>query len=199
MPTPARVAVVPKEKGLLSIVEVVLPDPLPHEVVIKQFSSGVCHSQLHQIHNPRETPVVLGHESTGVVIAKGSHVSHVKEGDSVMVTWVPRNKADNPQPTRPATLKLPDGTTAVSQNVFTWADKTIADEQYVVRIPDDTAKDVTSVIACAVITGAGAVLYTAGVKKGESVAVFGVGGGGTLRNCRSEGGGRRPDYRRGSG
>lgn len=176
MPTPARVAVLPQEKGLLSIVEAVLPDPRPHEVVIKQFSSGVCHSQLHQIHNPRTSPVVLGHESTGVVIAKGRHVSHVKEGDSVMVTWVPRNKAANPQPTQPATLKLPDGTLAISQNVFTWADKTIADEQYVVRIPEDTVKDVTAVIACAVITGAGAVLYTAGVKKGESVAVFGVGG-----------------------
>ena len=176
MPTPARVAVVPQDKRHLSIVEVNLPDPGPYEVVIKQFSSGVCHSQLHQIHLPRTTPVVLGHESTGVVIAKGSDVFHVKEGDLVLVTWVPRNKAANPRITKAATLKLPDGTLAVSQNVFTWADRTIADEQYVVRIPKDTVKDVTAVIACAVMTGAGAVLYTAGVKKGESVAVFGVGG-----------------------
>ena len=101
MPTPARVAVLPQDKGTLSIVEVVLPDPRPHEVVIKQFSSGVCHSQLHQIHNPRTTPVVLGHEATGVVLAKGSDVSHVKEGDSVLVTWVPRNRAVNPQTTQP--------------------------------------------------------------------------------------------------
>jgi Zn-dependent alcohol dehydrogenase len=176
MPTPARVAVLPKDKGPLSIVQVILPDPGPHEVVIKQFSSGVCHSQLHQIHNPRTTPVILGHEATGVVLAKGSDVSHVKEGDSVLVTWVPRNRPVNPKPTTPATLKLPDGTLAFSQNVFTWADHTIADEQYVVRTSPDTAKDVTAVIACAVMTGAGAVLYTAGVKKGESVAVFGVGG-----------------------
>lgn len=176
MPTPARVAVLPQENGRLSIMEVVLPDPLPHEVVIKQFSSGVCHSQLHQMHNPRNNPVVLGHESTGVVMAKGSHVTHVREGDLVMVTWVPRNRLANTQPTQPATLKLPDGTLAVSQNVFTWADKTIADEQYVVKIPEDTPKDVTSVIACAVMTGAGAVLYTAGVRKGDSVAVFGAGG-----------------------
>ena len=176
MPTSARVAVVPKEKGPLLLVEVNLPDPGPHEVVIKQYSSGVCHSQLHQIHNPRATPVVLGHESTGVVLAKGNEVTHVREGDLVMVTWVPRNKTVNPRVTQAATLKLPDGTLAVSQNVFTWADHTIADEQYVVRIPEDTAKDVTAVIACAVMTGAGAVLYTAGVTKGESVAVFGVGG-----------------------
>lgn len=176
MPTTARVAVLPKEKGPLAIIEVVLPDPAPNQVVIKQYASGICHSQLHQIHTPRTTPVVLGHESTGVVIAKGSEVNHVREGDLVLVTWVPRNKPDNPRITQAATLTLPDGTLAVSQNVFTWADKTIADEQYVVRIPGDTAKDVTAVIACAVMTGAGAVLYTAGVKKGESVAVFGVGG-----------------------
>jgi Zn-dependent alcohol dehydrogenase len=176
MPTTARVAVLPKEKGPLAIVEVTLPDPAPHLVVIKQYASGICHSQLHQIHNPRATPVVLGHESTGVVIAKGSEVNHVREGDQVMVTWVPRNKADNPRITQAATITLPDGTLAVSQNVFTWADHTIADEQYVVRIPEDAAKDVTSVIACAVMTGAGAVLYTAGVQKGESVAVFGAGG-----------------------
>lgn len=176
MPTKARVAVLPKDKRELVIMDVMLPDPRPHEVVVKQFSSGVCHSQLHQIHMPRENPVILGHESTGVVIAKGGNVTHVKEGDSVMVTWVPRNRPANPLPTQPATLQLPDGTTAVSQNVFTWADHTIADEQYVVRIPDDAVKDVTAIIACAVMTGAGAVLYTAGVKKGQSVAVFGVGG-----------------------
>ena len=51
-----------------------------------------------------------------------------------------------------------------------------ADEQYVVKVPDTIAKDVTAIIGCAVMTGAGAVYHTAGVTKGESVAVFGVGG-----------------------
>jgi Zn-dependent alcohol dehydrogenase len=177
MPTHARVVVVPKEKGPLDVLEMDLPDPGPYEVVVKQFASGVCHSQLHQIHNEnRPNPVILGHESTGVVIAKGNEVTHVKEGDHVMVTWVPRNKASNPRFTVAATLKLPDGNLAVSQNVYTWADNTVADEQYVVKIPEDSVMDVTSIIGCAVMTGAGAVLYTAGVKKGESVAVFGVGG-----------------------
>ena len=176
MPTRARVAVLPQDKRELAVIEAMLPDPGPRQVVVKQFSSGVCHSQLHQIHNPRQNPVILGHESTGVVVAKGSDVTHVKEGDSVMVTWVPRNRAVNLLPTEPAALKLPDGTTAMSQNVFTWADNTIADEQYVVKMPENAVKDVTAIIACAVMTGAGAVLYTAGVKKGQSVAVFGVGG-----------------------
>jgi len=176
MSTRARVVVVPKEKGPLSVVEMNLPDPGPYEVVVKQFSSGICHSQLHQIHNDRTTPVILGHESTGVVIAKGKDVTHVKEGDHVMVTWVPRNKASNPRLAVAGTLKLTDGNMAVSQNVYTWADNTVADEQYVVWTPKDTVKDVIAIIGCAVMTGAGAVLYTAGVKKGESVAIIGVGG-----------------------
>ena len=178
MPTPARVVVVPAGEDThpqLRIDEIQLPDPGPHQVVVKQFASGVCHSQLHQMHRGRPASVILGHESTGVVMAKGREVSHVKEGDEVMLTWVPRD----PEISRPAeavTLQLADGTTARSQNVFTWADHTIADEQYVVKMPSGQKRDVTSIIGCAVMTGAGAVYYTAGVKKGQSVAIFGVGG-----------------------
>jgi Zn-dependent alcohol dehydrogenase len=140
MPTPARVVVVPEgaERPTLRVDEVQLPDPGPYQVIVKQYASGVCHSQLHQMHRPRPAPVVLGHESTGVVMAKGREVNHVKEGDM--------------------------------------ADVTIGDEQFVVKVPPDTKRDVTAIIGCAVMTGAGAVYYTAGVKKGESVAVFGVGG-----------------------
>jgi Zn-dependent alcohol dehydrogenase len=178
MPTTARVVVVPAgddSHPTLRVDEVRIPDPGPYQVVVKQYASGVCHSQLHQMHRPRPAPVVLGHESTGVVLAKGREVSHVKEGDDVMVTWVPRD----PDITRRAdavTLELADGSVARSQNVFTWADVTIADEQFVVKIPSSEKKDVTAIIGCAVMTGAGAVYYTAGVKKGQSVAVFGVGG-----------------------
>ncbi len=177
MPTPARVVIVPQESGArLRIDEVQLPDPGPYQVVVKQFASGVCHSQLHQMHRARPNPVILGHESTGVVLAKGSAVTHVKEGDHVMVTWVRRDGENATRRPERVTLNLADGTTAVSENVFTWADNTIADEQYVVKIDKKERTDVTAIIGCAVMTGAGAVYYTAGVKKGESVAVFGVGG-----------------------
>ena len=177
MPTPARVVVVPEgqDRPTLRIDEVSLPDPGPYQVVVKQFSSGICHSQLHQMHRPRPAPVVLGHESTGVVLAKGKEVTHVKEGDRVMVTWVPRDGENNKRQPIGASIDLPNGTTAMG-NVFTWADHTIADEQYVVAMPNDVPTDVTSIIGCAVMTGSGAVYHTTGVKKGESVAVFGVGG-----------------------
>jgi Zn-dependent alcohol dehydrogenase len=175
MPTPARVVVLPAGPGPLRVDEIDLPDPGPHQVIVQQFASGVCHSQLHQMHGARPMPTVLGHESTGVVLKAGSAVDHVGEGDKVMVTWVPRTPGID-RPAEAATLALADGTTAVSQNVFTWADTTIADEQYVVALADDVATDVTSIIGCAVMTGAGAVVHTAGVQRGQSVAVIGVGG-----------------------
>ncbi|MFN0093974.1 MAG: zinc-binding dehydrogenase [Dehalococcoidia bacterium] len=176
MPTPARVVVVPGTPGPLQIIDLKLPDPNPHQVVVKQFAGGICHSQLHQMHAPRNgNNQVLGHESTGVVIARGSAVSHVKEGDTVMVTWVPRDPAITRQPDN-IVLELGAGQQASTRNVFTWADNTICDEQYVVRIPSNTKMDVTSIIGCAVMTGSGAVYHTAAVKKGQSVAVFGVGG-----------------------
>jgi Zn-dependent alcohol dehydrogenase len=176
MPTPARVVVLPQEQAPLRIEEVRLPDPGPYQVVVKQFASGVCHSQLHQMHRPRTFNVVLGHESTGVVLAKGNKVDHVKEGDRVMVTWVARDRERNDRQPEPAVLELPDGSTVRSQNVFTWADHTIADEQFVVKMPNDVPTDVTAIIGCAVMTGAGAVYHTAAVKEKQSVAVFGVGG-----------------------
>lgn len=176
MPTPARVVVLPAEDGPLQVVDVELPEPGPHQVIVKQFASGVCHSQLHQMHTPRAAPVVLGHESTGIVLKKGAQVSHVDEGDTVMVTWVPRSAASASRNPEAAVLALADGSTAVSQNVFTWADTTIADEQYVVKVDSDIEKQVTAIIGCAVMTGAGAVENTAGVQRGDSVAIFGVGG-----------------------
>lgn len=176
MPTPARVIVLPADDGPLKVVDVELPDPAPHQVIVKQFASGVCHSQLHQMHTPRQSPVVLGHESTGIVLQKGSAVTHVKEGDTVMVTWVPRDANAATRDPDSAELKLADGSTAVSQNVFTWADTTIADEQFVVKVDANIEKEVTSIIGCAVMTGAGAVENTAAVKEGDSVAIFGVGG-----------------------
>lgn len=176
MPTSARVCVLPQEPGPLQVIELDLADPGPDQVVVKQYASGVCHSQLHQMHSPRQSPVILGHESTGVVIKVGSNVHHVKEGDTVLVTWVPRDAVHADRAPVSATLTLPDGQIARSQNVFTWADHTIADEQYVVKVSHDINREVTAIVGCAVMTGAGAVENTAGVKAGNSVAIFGVGG-----------------------
>lgn len=175
MPTQAQVVVLPQQQGPLNVEEISIPDPGPTQVVVKQFASGICHSQLHQMHNPRRGPTLLGHESTGIVLQAGSDVTHVEEGDTVLVTWVPRNSMEIDARPAAATLSTSFGD-AVSQNVFTWADHTIADQQYVVKADPSIAKDVTSIIGCAVMTGAGAAMNTVDIQPGDSVAVFGVGG-----------------------
>lgn len=176
MPTNARVVVLPPGTDRLHVRDLVLPDPGPHQVVLRLHSSGVCHSQLHQMQRERQAPLLLGHEGTGTVVATGRDVTHVAPGDTAIVTWVPRAPERGGRPPAATTLELPDGSTAVCQAVFTWADHTLADEQYVVRVPDTTPLDVSSIVGCAVMTGAGAVLNTAGVAAGDSVAVWGVGG-----------------------
>jgi Zn-dependent alcohol dehydrogenase len=176
MTTNARVVVLPKKPEPLQVIELKLPDPGPYQVVIRQYASGICHSQLHQMHRERQTPLILGHESTGIVTKIGSEVNHVSEGDTVLVTWVPRDAANTSRAPEGVSLSLPDGDTAISHNVFTWADHTIADEQYVVKVDSDINRELTAIIGCAVMTGAGAVENTAGVTAGDSVAIFGVGG-----------------------
>ena len=85
MPFTTRAAVHVKHGQPLDVTEISLPDPGPNEVVVELFASGICHSQLHQIHNPdTPTPALMGHEATGQVIALGTEVTHVREGQRVM-------------------------------------------------------------------------------------------------------------------
>jgi len=175
MGTTAQVVVLPKDDSTLRIEEIDLPDPAATQVLIRQYASGICHSQLHQMHRPRDTAVLLGHESTGVVLKAGAEVNHVREGDLVLVTWVPRNASAAAVRPMAAELNASAGV-ARSNNVFTWADHTLADQQYVVKVDPLIRTDVTAIIGCAVMTGAGAVINTARVQRGQSVAIFGVGG-----------------------
>lgn len=179
MKTPAAIFV---ESGKPMLVDDIdLPDPGPTQVLVRHFATGVCHSQLHELHRPNpQVPLVLGHESTGVVTAAGSEVSHVKEGDHVMVTWVQRNATrSTPRPT-PAVVtyrgqQINFGAPAFT-GTFTWSRDTVADQQMVVPLDSGVATDVTSIIGCAVMTGAGAALNAAHVRPGDSVVVIGAGG-----------------------
>ena len=85
MPTEARVAVVPEDSRTLRIETVELPAPGPHQILVREHASGICHSQLHEIHGPRTSDIVLGHEATGTVLETGSAVDHVSPGDRVIV------------------------------------------------------------------------------------------------------------------
>jgi Zn-dependent alcohol dehydrogenase len=179
MKTPAAIFVGTGQPMVIDDIE--LPDPGPTQVLVRQFATGVCHSQLHELNRPNPTvPLVLGHESTGVVSAVGDQVSHVKEGDHVMVTWVQRNATrSTPRPT-PANVtykgqQVHFGAPAFT-GTFTWSRDTVADQQMVVPLDKDVASDVTSIIGCAVMTGAGAALNAAQVRPGNSVVIIGAGG-----------------------
>jgi Zn-dependent alcohol dehydrogenase len=174
MSTMARIVVLPPGGEKLQIQSVRIPDPAPWEVLVEQHATGVCHSQLDHIAGADPArPLVLGHESSGVVVAAGDRVEHVEPGDEVLVTWLPRSRTRPPQPVR---IPLEDGDWAVTRNVFTWGTHSLADEQYVVKMPKGLSGDLVSIIGCAIMTGAGAILNCAEVKAGESVAVWGVGG-----------------------
>ena len=132
-----RAAIQLEHNGPLTVDEIELPDPDDDQVIVKQFASGICHSQLHQMHNPNLVrPLLLGHESTGVVVAKGSNVSHVREGDHVMVTWVPRDGHEGMDPPTQGAMAY-GGKTASWQASPTWAEATIAHQQYVVPLDHD--------------------------------------------------------------
>ncbi|MFQ5682977.1 MAG: zinc-binding dehydrogenase [Candidatus Binatia bacterium] len=188
MPVTSRAAVLVEPTKPLVVDEVTFPDPGPDQVLVKLFASGICHSQLHQIYRPAEAwargrlPTLLGHESTGVVVARGRDVSHVKEGDHVITTWIDRNNAEGKLPPvshalnqRPPILATWRGKPVVA-SAATWAAHLLASERVVLPLGDDVPTDVTSIIGCAVPTGTGAIVNTLQVRAGASIAIFGAGG-----------------------
>ena len=192
MKTPAAIYV---EAGKPMVIDDIdLPDPGPTHVMVKQYATGVCHSQLHELDRPNAAvPLVLGHEATGVVTAVGSDVTHVREGDNVMVTWVPRGASPNVPPPTPAAISY-RGTplnvgAPVATGVFTWAESIEVDQQMVVKLDPGVATDVTSVIGCAVMTGCGAAVNAAMVRPNSACAIIGAGGVGLsiIQGCANAG------------
>jgi Zn-dependent alcohol dehydrogenase len=186
MSTKCRAAILLEPNQPLIVDEVELADPAPDQVLVKLFASGVCHSQIHTMRRParpgQPLPALLGHESTGVVAARGRDVRHVREGDHVITTWVDRDNSTTNQPLvahalndRAQSIASWRGT-EVSHSAATWAEYAVAQERMVIALPKDVPTDVTAVIGCAVMTGAGAIVNTLCVRAGQSVAVFGAGG-----------------------
>jgi Zn-dependent alcohol dehydrogenase len=182
----ARAAILVEPNKPLVVDEVELPEPAPDQVLVKLLASGVCHSQIHTMRRPprpgQRLPALLGHESTGVVIAKGRDVKHVKEDDHVITTWVDRDNSTTDQPLVAHALNDRGQFVAkwrgeeVSHSAATWAEYALAQERMVVAMPNGVPTDVTAIVGCAVMTGAGAIVNTLQVRPGESVAVFGAGG-----------------------
>jgi S-(hydroxymethyl)glutathione dehydrogenase/alcohol dehydrogenase len=138
-------------------------------------------------------PLVLGDEGAGIVDAVGPGVSRLRPGDHVILSWAPTcgrcHFCVSGRPVlcedRPPDSRLRDGTTRMSlrgQLVFqfgsvaTFASVTIVPEECAVRVRDDLPLEVAALIGCSVMTGVGAVVNTAALRPGQSLAVFGCGG-----------------------
>ncbi len=176
----------------LVIEDVTLDPPQAGEVRVQIAATGICHSDLHLISGEwgGQTPVVAGHESSGVVLELGPGVTRFKPTDRVLVTLIRSCGrcfyclAGHPQRCetiwpldRESRLHNRDGV-ALRHGLRTasFAEEVVVDESQLVRLPDDVPMDVAALLACGVITGAGAVLNTAQVKAGSSVVVIGTGG-----------------------
>jgi S-(hydroxymethyl)glutathione dehydrogenase / alcohol dehydrogenase len=181
------------------VTEVELAPPGPGEVEVAVTAAGVCHSDLHLVRGewPYPTPVVLGHEGSGIVAAVGAGVTALAPGDHVVLSWVPAcGRCRYCRLGRPAQCQLAaeviapggvlyDGTSRLRAGgepayhylgVSSFAERVVVPESGAVRVRDDAPLELAALVGCAVATGVGAVRNTAAVPAGATVAVIGCGG-----------------------
>jgi S-(hydroxymethyl)glutathione dehydrogenase/alcohol dehydrogenase len=194
----------------LAIENIDIDKPGPREVLIRTKATGVCHSDLHFVEGlwPSRLPLLLGHESAGVVEAVGSQVQYVQPGDHVITCLsVFCGHCDYCLEGRPAlcggreTMRQkgePPRISAGGAPIFQFAhlggfaEQLLVHEHAVVKVRKDVPLDRAALIGCSVTTGVGSVLRTARVEAGETVAVIGCGGIGlsTVNGAAIAGAGR---------
>jgi len=182
----------------LSIDDVELEGPGHGEVLVRVSAAGLCHSDLSVINGdrPRPTPMALGHEAAGVVEELGPGVYDLKKGDHVVMVFVPSCGTCLPcAEGRPALCE--PGATANGQGtllsgarrlkrdgqplhhhlgISAFANYATVSRRSLVKIDPDLPLDEAALFGCAVLTGVGAVVNTAKVSPGSTVAVVGLGG-----------------------
>src|SRR2546428_610250 len=192
-----RASVLFEQRTPLKVEDVELEGPRAGEVRVRMVASGVCHSCLHAADGSWKNvpmPIVLGDEGAGVVDGVGSGVQTLKPGDHVILSWAPTcgrchycviGRPNLCEQRRPGQGVLLDGTTRMSVggrpvyqygHVATYASVTVVAESSAIAIDKDMPLDRAALIGCSVMTGVGAVINTAAVPPGASMAVFGVGG-----------------------
>ncbi len=183
--------VVARAKGApVSIETIVIPDPGPGEAVVAIQACGVCHTDLHYREGGinDEFPFLLGHEAAGIVEAVGADVTDVQPGDFVILNWRAVcghcRACLRAQPwycfaTHNATQKmtLTDGTElSAALGIGAFADKTLVAAGQCTKVDPAAPATAAGLLGCGVMAGIGAAINTAGVTRGQSVAVFGCGG-----------------------
>ncbi|MEU9478336.1 Zn-dependent alcohol dehydrogenase [Streptomyces sp. NPDC048191] len=203
-----RAAVLPAIGAPLEITGIDLPDPGPGQVRVRLAAAGVCHSDLSLSNGTMRVPVpaVLGHEGAGTVVAVGEGVTHVTAGDPVVLNWAPSCGrchacalgevwlcANALNGAADVHARTTDGTELhPGLNVAAFAEETVVSASCVLPLPEGVPLVDAALLGCAVLTGYGAVHHSARVRRGETVAVFGVGGVGlaTLQSARIAGASR---------
>jgi len=182
--------VVSAAKGApVSLRTILVPDPGPGEALVRVQACGVCHTDLHYREGAinDDFPFLLGHEAAGVVEKVGDDVDNVSEGDFVILAWrAPCGTCRSCRRGRPwycfdsrnasQKMTLDDGTPlSPALGIGAFADVTLVAADQAVRVPA-TRPEVAGLIGCGVMAGLGAAMYTGGVSRGDTVAVFGCGG-----------------------
>jgi S-(hydroxymethyl)glutathione dehydrogenase/alcohol dehydrogenase len=189
-----KAAVLRQVNEPLEIEDIQHGDPGPREVLIRTVAAGVCHSDMHFVNGsyPHQMPVVLGHESAGVVEAVGADVTYVKPGDHVITCLSafcghcehcltghmslcnePELQRASDQPSRLAK----DGERVEQfMNLSSFAEYMLVHEHAIAKIREDMPLDRAALIGCGVTTGVGAVIHTAAIEPGTNVAIIGCGG-----------------------
>ncbi|WP_346911029.1 zinc-dependent alcohol dehydrogenase family protein [uncultured Roseibium sp.] len=182
----------------ISVCEVDLDGPRDGEVLVEIAAAGLCHSDLSVVNGdrPRQLPLVMGHESAGIVRAVGPDVERFEPGDHVISVFVPSCGHCGPcRSGRPAlcepgaaangTGMLIGGGSRLSRNgetlyhmtgVSCFAEYAVVSQNSLVKIDSSVPLDIAALMGCAVLTGAGAVFNTGDVCPGCSTAVVGLGG-----------------------
>ncbi len=192
-----KAAVMRAPNAPLSIEEVSVSKPGPREVLVRLKAVGVCHSDVHFWTGdfPAELPVILGHESAGVVEEVGSMVSAVKPGDHVISILSPfcgtceycltghmsvchtvNREHFQRAPTEAPRLAIGKEKVGQFLNLSSFAEQILVHENTLCPIDRDMPLDRACLIGCGVITGVGSVFHAAGVEPGSTVAVLGCGG-----------------------
>jgi len=191
----------------LTIEEVILAAPGPGEVRVRLEAVAICHSDILYMEGAwgGHLPAVYGHEAAGRVVETGRGVSAVAPGDPVVVTMIRAcglchfcqlgrpTMCETSHDRAKGTLRLPDGTVVEhGLNTAAFAEEVVVHHSQIAPIPEGVPMDAAALLACGVITGAGAVLNTARVEPGAQVVVIGAGGVGlnTVQAARLAGAAR---------
>ncbi len=159
----------------LVVEDIDIPVLYDGQVLVRVLASGICRSQLNEYGGLKGPdpylPHLLGHEGAGIVEATTSSVKKVKAGDYVVMTWIKGQGQDV------AGSQYRWGKKTVNSGaIATLTEYAVVAENRVVKISKAVPPAEASLLGCAVPTGSGMVLNTLNVKKGTSLAVFGVGG-----------------------